>query len=856
MLKIPISMLLSLVIFVIVAGALLLILGSPKCDSMANTTAYYLKNAIDEVSKDNFYSWDKGGIPPDNEISYYRTAPITLCQDKGISYLETILGTTLEPQYKIYYETFPESGGGVWTEAYPWSGGAASTLRMWAYMRIAYGAFKISNALLMKVSAYANFMKKVYGVGQRVKDWFSKTDLDKILEDPKIKNYLTEELGMLPEEINSADWLIDAGKTSEAYMTMDDAMESGILTKDQVEETTNRLIISKDPIKVEIPVEVYENGQLTTYYADVFALKDGSGNIIDMTTDINKVYIDPKDFSKGFNTGWDQFKVKPTDVYRDWLETFPPSQRAVFEDIYVPADEVGIVTTLKNKVRETNFYKKFYQPTEEKIKKFIAKIKYLGYRVDITHMPTQEVNGLQLAFIDAIDKDPDVAEAFLRQDGIRDKLARALGKSADEIQASHLKEFIMDFKLNGIIFLPDGTDLEVYSSSIKTIIDAVKNSEMDIVADEAEVFYNSLGGQLVPINPALPLTPDNIAGVIPSSDPQLLKKYEIIKDMSKTLKISEDDAAIRSYGFIYNHVFPEYQNEFAIGTLKTVSMTANSASPYIQELIQKYKAGDEKAAVQLASLLGLIEQNKGTLSVNIKTPAGMTADYFKSQAKKMIYLDGPQNILNPASFYARVLFADYSRVGCEGNSICVYSHAAMMEAPFYLNETAKKYFVRVWRPVEGWKQWAGWQAALQHIPPNPRFYVVSPCFATAKIWKTKYNGDPTIFVYPEKVDLGDSASNYCYADEGLINQYTAVWLGSDAATIITTITGFGVASDAVKLIGKIINIADPVTLAQGIIEGAISWPTWPYKALTYQQIIANSGKVGLKEIKKGEETQK
>ena len=148
MIKIPLNILLSLTLFIITAGILLLMFGSPKCDDLANTTAYYIKNAIDEVSKDSFPMWDEDVVPPNEQLSYYRTAPIALCQDKGLSYWETILGTTLEPQYQIYYERFPESGGGTWTEAYPWSGGAASSLRMWAFMRIGTGAFKIASKYL------------------------------------------------------------------------------------------------------------------------------------------------------------------------------------------------------------------------------------------------------------------------------------------------------------------------------------------------------------------------------------------------------------------------------------------------------------------------------------------------------------------------------------------------------------------------------------------------------------------------------------------------------------------------------------------------------------------------------------
>lgn len=220
----------------------------------------------------------------------------------------------------------------------------------------------------------------------------------------------------------------------------------------------------------------------------------------------------------------------------------------------------------------------------------------------------------------------------------------------------------------------------------------------------------------------------------------------------------------------------------------------------------------------------------------------------------MIYLDGPQNMLNPDSFYARAFFVNQLTKGCQGNSICVYSYGAMSENPIYLNETAKNFKVRVWRPVETWEQYAGWQAILQRIPSNPRFYVVSPCFANAKVWKTSYNGEPTIFVYPEKVDVGDNASNYCYADTNLVNQYVATWAISDTLTVLTTIIGFGGAEGAMELVSEVVNTADPVTVTQSVIEGAISWPSWPFKPLTWETIAANGGKIGIKQITIGNGT--
>ena len=140
MIKTPLYILLSIVVFVITALILYKILGSPDCDSMANQTAFQLKLAIDEVAKDP----SEGGPPfyrdgdvPENPV-YYKVAPIRLCQQYGeYSYLKSFMGG--EPEYKIYYEIFPEGffkgGAGMWSENYPWSGSAASTFVFWGAMR-------------------------------------------------------------------------------------------------------------------------------------------------------------------------------------------------------------------------------------------------------------------------------------------------------------------------------------------------------------------------------------------------------------------------------------------------------------------------------------------------------------------------------------------------------------------------------------------------------------------------------------------------------------------------------------------------------------------------------------------------
>ena len=233
-------------------------------------------------------------------------------------------------------------------------------------------------------------------------------------------------------------------------------------------------------------------------------------------------------------------------------------------------------------------------------------------------------------------------------------------------------------------------------------------------------------------------------------------------------------------------------------------------------------------------MIGTIEQNKNVLPVTKKS---IVMQGVEANVKKVVYLDVTA-IANPGSWYAKGIFASRALEGCEGNSICLLSKNDL-ESPLYLEASADRFDIKIWRPVAVWQQFAGLQAALMQVPSNPRFYVVSPCFALAKVWKTNYEGTDTIFILPEKVETNGS-SNYCYADSDLINQYTAIWAISDILDFMpwSSFLGFlKIPAKAVSVVDSVVGIADPATLLQGILEGAISWPGSPWTPLNYQGMI-------------------
>jgi len=859
MLKIPITIVLSVVIFVIVVAIMLLIFASPECDSMANTTAYNLKVAIDEVSKDSFYSWDQGGVPPDGDLTYYRTVPIKLCQDKGISQLEILLGTTLEPQYKIYYERFPEGGGGTWTEAYPWSGGAAATLRIWAYMRVATFAFKATNAALMtRFTKYTGFMNWLGGLGHSIRLSIFGPHMEEVGDD--VAGVLVDELGEegAKEMADTSGYFIVKQIKGEEYLfTVDEAIDNGIING---VDDSGKIVISRDKVNVLIPDPAsYVSGE-PTQFVEVYAKYDSAEHIIDMSTDTNPggaVFdITDTDHTK-FNSGWNNLKVEPSEMYKDWLNTLSKEDQAIINQIYTTEQDIPFKGYIAKKIKGTGFYQNYLQPVEDKLNSFLDKIGDAGYRIDRTVVPPGSSPGVKLAFVATLEDPTSVtikgvtttkgdlfAEEILGQTGVKDKIRLALGlATTDEVTKEHLLKLLQEVDFKGMVFLPNELEYGIHQAALNKIVSLSKigGSYTGPLAVDA-IFRDALGYNLA-------------TDTIVDAD-----SYKIIQDFAQSQGITEVEARLQAYNFINYDVWSAYGGDVAKGK-NVAQLTADTMTNYFTRdnapstagLVERLGNDEENAAKQAGLLVGTVTQNKDVMSM---TPKGRLGQYFKAEAKKIIYLDGPQNIINPDSFWARALFANLAGAGCKGNSICLYSYTAR-ENPIYLNETAEKYFLRVWRPVSVVEQWALWQAALKHVPEHPRFYVVSPCLATAKIWKTTYNGQPTIFINMDKVDLGDSASNYCYADSNLINSYVAIWFASDTATLVTTVLPFlSLPKTVTSLVGKIIGIADPITLTQGIVEGAISWPGQPFKTLTWQTISANTNKIGIKEIEKGAETQK
>jgi hypothetical protein len=808
LLDIPISVLITVIVFVIFLAALFLIFGTPQCDSMANQTAYSLKIAMDNVALDSFPMWDGDDVPSDSDYAYYQTASIRLCQEQGTTFWDSFFGRP--PEYQIYYEIFPE-GGWSWNEAYPWSGGAAGTLKFWAAMRIGTGIWKLGSKLYYSRAALlgtaANMGKAGFDIA---KEKILKTQLEEVLES--LQKYSDDAVEAVSTTARRpAEILTEIRKLYEADQLYDTMRRLGYIT-DEVDET-GRFILKDEDIIMKIPIK---NVDGTTTEEVLYVLKE-NGDITDMAT-LDKWN---GDLSAARDAGFEEFKASPREIYEDYLDSISEGQRAALEEQFAltPKGIKQNILDIPDKLKGTSWYQKNFQPVVDKMKSYIKRLDTAG--LDVNNVNT---NGKGIIFgVEAILQDNNVGEYWyqkiIKDESLVGKIKSTLRlASKEEVTRENVYRYLamIGENFNGYVFIP---------KELKWRIN--------------EVAINVLSKNL---DDSVQLTGEGLKSAI--------KNFADVEAPDLIEDLAGGDAQ-RFYSIVDDVVDKEvagHTASFFASKDKTL-LTRDVFVSHMGNAKNLIDAGDEEGLKELGLMLGTVEQNKNSLPLTYES---IGVEGVKANFKKVVYLD-VSSIANPGSWYAQGFFATRALEGCQGNSICLLAKNSP-ETPLYLNKEADSYDIRVWRPVEMWQQFAGLQAAIMHVPSNPRFYVVSPCFAIAKVWKTTYDGVDTIFVLPEKIET-ENSSNYCYADSDLINQYTAIWAISDILDFMPwsrALSALGLSADlgekAFKigsktvstvggLVDEIVGIADPATLLQGILEGVVSWPGAPWSPLAYDQMV-------------------
>lgn len=871
----------------IIAYAFIKTLGTPDCVSMANQTAQQLSLAINEVADGTNVLPFQPSDPSMNEPAdsrYYTTVPIRLCQQYGTyNFFLTFLGGM--PEYQIYYEKFPEGGGGMWNEAYPWSGGAASSLVFWAGMRGITlglkGAWKLTKIYQGWKTAQLAY-KGLDIAKERVSffKYLTKTSefedliadkVDEFVSQGRLVSTLTDEIGEADSE-QLLKYLGDAGFIDTITLPNGDI---------QYFDDAGKIVIRNDVIPATVVERVQDqsgNWLETPKKIVVFVQPDG-------TLDWNEVEL--LGMTDSVPNGYQEQMINPREQMKNLIESLKESGQVATAQQLSEDFEVDINGVLKtfDELDKPNFLKRISNAVKKQwteMKDYLKKYLYLGD-----------------------------SEEFATESG-DEVLTRA--RAAEELagKVSGDTDYIFDLNGYGTFVDSNGNIVQVTADNFREdVIGPMLKSE-DYGKNLIKKVRHFAGMYGIPISPEV--TPhdalvvmgriweENGGGLAIEHESSFGRFFNRIRD---AIKLTNGDGALvgnlpaggsftpslPAGGYTewlteevkklpnYNKWFSSYEGRITTigGELQSKYLGLAAANPLLtpeqlgklfdgevekfqwQNLVTELVKNDkgvqglprstefqEMIDRQLGMLIGIMDKDYNALPVDLGRAFGIK--YAGKQASKMLFIDGTA-LVAPNSWIAKGLILGQMTKGCRGNSICLYVQASQAEAPYYMDLNATNYTVRVWRPVEPWKQWVGWQAALQHVPAHPRFYVVSPCFAVAKVWKTNLDGKQTIFVHPIKVDMKGKNSNYCYADSDLVNAYTTIWAVSDAATIITTVMSLGVksATTGAKLVLKNIldksGMADPVTFLQCIAEGAIGWPGAPYTGMNYTDILENTGNV-------------
>jgi hypothetical protein len=857
---------LGLVFFILLAWVFLTMIGTPECESMANKTALNLKYAIDAAAKDHSQGglpeWDGSGVP--NDKAYYNLADITLCQEHGqYSYLLQFAGGM--PEYQIYYEQFPESGGGVWNEAYPWSGGAAGSLVFWGAMRGINLGFTLTKAAIFKsLSQLSIFDGLKEGWNER---WLNVQDALTGAEKFDSTLTLTDTIEKFHDEGRMPETIYQQLATSDEMTQLQLLIENDFLETDAEGNLyvvgENTLVLKKDPVPLQFLK--YDSAGSVVERKNLFVYCPGCapGGVFDKDEFVNKAdwsKIQVLDVGQAAPAGYVQPEISPREMMKNYVNDLAKTDPVQANDIglrFAISDANGVPETLTDYALKTTWTQDVYDHTIGRVKEIIDNLKQNFYVGEGTVLEGKEAVANTYALY-ALVTDPtcdsDPACIALRDQvigqlidpkndlGITDRLryygdkylGLGPGVNIDAAKAAEIINRVWEEEGGGEVFFPKTALANIftimndeliksngvlpggYSDWVAYLTDVAKTNSLSLGID-----YNGLFS--------------DYANVVDSTGKTKMQEIaqSLYTDYSSTIGIGQSDyeykvAAAKTYWLHVGGMVDGIENP---ASLNPVTLDG-----------QKKVIGNE-----LSNIVGYFKKDYSSMAISLSWDKKF-ALYGINEGKKLAFIDGTAMVA-PNSWFWKGFMATQMTEGCQGNSICLYTHAANTEGPTYLENYTQKYFVRVWRPVEWWENYAGLQALLNRIPEHPRFYIVSPCMAVAKVWKTTYNGEPTIFVYPEKVDMGGNASNYCYADDALIHEYTAIWFGSDIMTLVTTFLSFGgtrvlpkavqsTIKNSVTAFNKVVKVADPVTFGQCLLEAAISWPGYPYKSMGKDELAA------------------
>ena len=852
----------AIVIFIFLVLLFFKIFGSPECVNLAKATAEELRIAIDKVAlEDKISPWNKEGIPEDNAKNQFVSVPIRLCQragagGAGFSIPFTPIGFRIEnlgtggalsaetPDYILVYETWPENikyAGGFlsgWSEEQPFSGGAVNSIATYAAIR--WGPKIIMNLGKFVAKLPGRIVKlliKFPVLGEKILNYLGAHRDNKI-----IRWLLRSAFGSaqgksialnMPERFIEDFYGKEYKSTIATLRTM--VLEDGI---DEFEAMANLGLIESEwddiagkyvPITAEryyykgvIPgvvkdemyvvnpefrhlfktyIELAPNEELKQLYKNTFYIPSW-GSRFGTEKIKQKWYKFEYSILHNRFTKWFSDKViKPTkDTYYDFRDGF----REVFH--------LSPVNRFDSPVK-TAAYKKWA---------FMHFDQFRDYVLD-------EDNFYNIGFQRALE---DVTGKFLSNPSLvsDEDLYKFLVKYDRYYNTFPYEEFISSstgqirsFAVNNLKdIIDDSADIAIkkgdwgawvtFKNKWGLAWDQMTDQQKDnwvskfmkgytgsegLSKYDAGVIYSDFRAQLIK------------GGVLEQS--KIITHGQIrtgmFQNMIDNVKGEMFSLPLRRYDFIKTDEFANAIPNFWL------RRTAPATKDWFQMLREKFS----KSITALKDFKDELTKNK----LYKKTKQFVILDLGRFGSGPLSPFDplgggGPYTMRESLRRSTQVIEG-----GCSERSICMLK-AGGVEGPepgasaFLLDEEVPiGTKVKLWRPKPGLNvrtpTWISTSLFYATVTENPRFHLVSPCFAVAKVWKSGVDG--SIYVDIDKggkcnvtgCPSGIDTPNYCYADEDYMWGESAF----DRGNMITT----GDAPSASIYVGGALGCAAVMTIA-------------------------------------------
>lgn len=802
----------AIIIFIILVQILFNVFGSPECDKLAIATAENLRIGIDKVALgDGISPYSGEGVPPNEAKNQFTVVPIRLCQGPkgavggevpflGITIVRIPLGsigTSLAatiPTYEIVYETWPDAVsylGGLlsgWSESQPFSSGAINSFLTYAAIRwgpklvynIAKYAFKGAGWLIRAVDQI---------IGDRIFKFLMNHADNRFFRFVLTKAF-AEQLGeSVPSDIEAKFFKIfykeeDSGVIQtlrknivEEKMNIVDAMaDAGVLESEWDEElgkyvpVTSEEYVPRGALGIVTKKEMYVvKPEFRNLFKTFISLEEDEG----LKSLYENVFYIPSSWNwvENIKVKWYKFGYSIcNNGLTDWFsENVIQKTKALYGDLKNGFNKVFRRSASKyDTAAEAAAFKEWAFIHFDQFENYVLdedNFQNLGFRQAL-----EDVTGKILPDSSWVSSE-DLYNFLVKYDRYYNSLdyEEFISRSTSQIRSfavSNMQNILSDSATNAI----EGGDIVAFGR----LTDQFKWSWDLMPPDQQDAWMENM---MRGYTGSQQLSRYDTGIIYSDLRAHLIKEGALDESKMLTGGVIRANRLTNIIDKVKGGMFTEPLNYNFIQTDEFANTIPNY---WLRPIAPAEKSWFASFKEKVASI-------KDTITNNIA--------YKK--AKQFVILDlgrfgsSPISPFDPlgggGAYTAKQTLTKGSQImpgGCQEKSICMLKDAEVKGpepgySAFSLDEKVPTGTeVRLWRPKPSVAARTPifMSTALFYatVPENPRFYVVSPCFAVAKIWKS--GKDDKIYVKIDKADKcnvtecpsGVDTPNYCYADEEYI----------------------------------------------------------------------------------------